>query len=119
MSFEVVTAVMPEFVRVTASGVYSFEEMGELIAFVKKEADMTGRNRVLMDCLEVEGNMTEAERFRGGIRIAEVFGPRIKAALLMPTERITKLGELTAVNRGAKFLVTDSEAEALDWLRAS
>ena len=71
---------------------------------------------MLIDCRQFEGSMTEAERFQGGQRIAEVFGARIKAALLMPVGQVTKLGEMTAVNRGAKFLVTDSESEATDWL---
>ena len=62
--------------------------------------------------------MTEAERFQGGQRIAEVFGDRLQAALVMPVGQVTKLGELTAVNRGAKFLVTESEVEAINWLLA-
>jgi hypothetical protein len=116
MSFEFVTEVTADFVRLTATGKYTFEGLLNFIALIKKESDRTERANVLIDCLQVEGNMTEAERFQGGQRIAQVFGPRIKAAVLMQAERTTKLGELAAVNRGAKFLVTDSEDEALKWL---
>lgn len=116
MSFEFVTEVEPEFVRLTATGKYTLAGLLDFIALIKKESERTERPNVLIDCLQVEGNMTEAERFKGGQRIAEVFGPRIKAAVLMQAERTTKLGELAAVNRGAKFLVTDSEDEALKWL---
>lgn len=118
MSFEVVTVVEPDFLRLTASGKYLFEEMFDFIDLVRSEADKAGHNRVLMDCRQFEGQMTEAERFQGGKRIAEVFGYRIKAALIMPVGQVTKLGELTAVNRGAKFFVTDSESEATEWLLA-
>ena len=116
MSFEFVTEVEPDFVRLTATGKYTFEGMLDFIDNIKKESDRIGRTHVLIDCLQVEGNMTEAERFQGGQRIAEVFGPRIKAAVLMQAERTTRLGELAAVNRGARFFVTESEAEAIGWL---
>lgn len=60
--------------------------------------------------------MSEADRFQGGQQVAQIFGSRIKAALIMPVGQVTKLGEMTAVNRGAIFLVTDSREEALTWL---
>ncbi len=116
MSFEVVTVVEPGFVRLTASGKYSFNEMFDSIDLVRSMADKADRNKVLIDCRQFEGSMTEAERFQGGQRVAEVFGASLKAALIMPVGQVTKLGELTAVNRGAKFLVTESEIEAMDWL---
>ncbi len=110
------TVVEPEFVRVSARGKYSFQDMFDFVDRVKLEADNTERFRVLMDCREYDGHMTEAERFMGGQKIAEVLGSRLRAALLLPTAEVTKLGELAAVNRGAKLLVTDSEAEAMEWL---
>lgn len=116
MSVDIVSAIEPDFMRLTASGRYLFEELFDFIALVRREADRAGRNRVLIDCRHIEGSMTEAERFQGGQRIAEVFGTHLKAALLLPVGQVTKLGELTAVNRGAKFLATESETEALDWL---
>ena len=66
--------------------------------------------------MAITGDMSEAERFQGGQRMAEVFGSRLRVALLMPAAQVTKLGELTAVNRGAKLLVTPSETEANAWL---
>lgn len=116
MSFNVASVVEPDFIRLTASGEYLFEEMFDFIDLVKFEADKALRDKVLMDCRQFKGEITEAQRFQGGQRIAEVFGPRLKAALIMPVGQVTKLGELTAVNRGAKFFVTESEAEATDWL---
>ena len=118
MSVDIGIAVEPGFVRLTASGRYSFDELFDFIALVKREADRVGCDRVLIDCSQFEGSMTEAERFQGGQFIAEVFGSRLKAALVAPAGQVTKLGELTAVNRGAKFLATDSEAEAIEWLVA-
>lgn len=119
MSLEVVTAVLPDYVRVAASGEYSLERMFEFIDRIKVEADTAGRDRVLIDPREVIGDMTEADRFMAGRRVAEVFGPRLKAACVMNPGKVTKLGELTAVNRGANFFVTESETEAVRWLQTA
>jgi hypothetical protein len=116
MSLSFDSEIRPEFLRITATGEYSFDFLFDFIASVKAEADNVGRNRVLIDCRQVTGGMAEFERFHGGKRIAEVFGGRLRAALLMQPQNITKLGELAAVNRGAKFLVSGSETEAIDWL---
>ncbi len=116
MSFNVVTSVEPDHIRMTVSDVYSFDKMYDFIELVKVEADKARRTKVLIDCSDLEGSMTEADRFQGGQRVAQVFGSRIKVALIMPVGQVTKLGELTAVNRGARFLVTESAAEAEEWL---
>lgn len=118
MSFEVITTVLPEYIRVSASGVYSLVDLFEFIDQIKIEAEKAGRDRVLIDPTALEGRMTEADRFMTGRQIADVFGSRLKAACIMRAGEITKLGELTAVNRGARFFVTESETEALNWLRA-
>jgi hypothetical protein len=61
--------------------------------------------------------MTEAERFRCGQHIAETMGGSVRLAILMPAGQITKLGELAAINRGARVIVTPSETEAVSWLQ--
>ena len=115
-SFEAIIAVEDDFLRITTIGKYSFHELFGFIDRVKGEAERSKRSRVLIDSRLLDGKMTEAEKFQGGQRIAEVFWHRIKAAVLMPAENITKLGEMAAVNRGARFFVTHSEDEALGWL---
>ena len=117
MSLEVETVVLPDYLRVSASGEYTLERMYEFINRVKLEADNAGCDRVLIDPRNVIGNMTEADRFMAGRLVAEVFGPRLKAACVMQPGTVTKLGELTAVNRGANFFVTESETEAVKWLQ--
>jgi hypothetical protein len=119
MSLDVETTVEPEFVRITVKGEYSFDHLFGFINFVRSETFNNNRKRALIDCREMGGKMTEVERFEGGQAIAEVFGSRLKAALVMPAEGITKLGELTARNRGANLLVTSAEDEALEWLLAN
>jgi hypothetical protein len=118
MSIDVQSEVQGDYLRVNATGQYSFEFLFDFIAHVKAEADKAEKQRVLIDCRNLSGGMAEFERFHGGMRIAEVFGRGLKAALIMQPQNVTKLGELVAVNRGARFLVSDSEPEAIDWLLA-
>ena len=116
MSLEFVGNAEPDFLRVTASGDYSLENMFDFIDRVKAEADASQSKRALIDCRQIVGSMTDAERFFGGQRIAEVFGPRLRAAVVMPEGQLTKLGEMAAVNRGARFFGTTDETEAITWL---
>ena len=116
MSFVISNIVGPDYLMVTATGEYSFERLWDFISTVKAEADKVSMDRVLIDCRSVRGEMCELERFDAGKRIAEVFGFGLKAVLMMESHKITKLGELAAVNRGARLLVTSSETEAIQWL---
>ena len=119
MDFEVVTAVESDYVRFTAKGRYSLESVFNFLEVVKTEADRLARKLILIDSRDIEGNMSEADRFFAGRRLAEAFGPRLKTAVVMPAYKITKLGEAVAVSRGARLLVTDSEQEALTWLMSA
>lgn len=116
MKYQAETAVEPEFVRITATGEYAFEDLFPFLTHIRSECNRTERDRVLVDCSQVIGDMAEVERFAGGQKIAELFGRSIKIALIMPPRQVTKLGELAAVNRGADFLVTPDPGEALEWL---
>lgn len=116
MKYQAVTTVEPKFIRIVARGEYYFEDLPGFLGFIKAEADKNGRSSVLIDCRSLSGGMSEGERFEGGVMIANVFGSKLRAALMLPDTFITKLGELAAVNRGAQLLVTSDEAEALGWL---
>ncbi len=116
MSFDVVTTKFPEYLLITNTGEFSLPALFEFIERVKREADAAGRSRVLVDSRAITGDLNDVDRFMGGQKSAEVFGSKIKLALMMPAKKITKMAELAAVNRGAKVLVTDSETEALAWL---
>jgi len=103
MDFEVVTAVEPDYVRITASGRYSLESVFNFLEVVKTEAERVARKLVLIDSRDVEGNMSEADRFFAGRRLAEAFGPRLKTAVVMPAYKITKLGESRSPLAGHRF----------------
>ncbi|MFT3744895.1 MAG: hypothetical protein QM785_11465 [Pyrinomonadaceae bacterium] len=117
MSYQIETSVDDDLVRVIATGEYAFADLPVFISRVREITAEYSKYKLLIDCSMLAIEMTEAERFAGGKQIAELFGPEIRVALLMPTGQVTKLGELAAVNRGAMLLVTSSEEEALEFLR--
>jgi len=119
MSFDVTVSLHPDYIRVKSTGEFSVPALLEFIERVKSEAVAARRNRILVDSREITGDMSDTDRFLGGKRTAEVFGSQFKVAALFAAEKITKMGELAAVNRGAKLLITHSEDEALDWLLES
>lgn len=119
MGFQVVTSVEADYLRLIVDDVFSLEKMLNFIEYARGEADRTKRAKVLIDCRSLHGSMSEADRFQGGQHFANVFGPRIKTAVIMPEGEVTKLGEMTARNRGANLLVTESVAEAEAWLLAA
>ena len=116
ISFEEIILVEPEYLRVTTIGKYAFDELFDFLERVKMESIKVGRDRILIDSRLLEGSMTEAERFQAGQKVAELFGSIFKVVVIMPADRITRLGELAAVNRGARFLLSTSEDEAVNWL---
>lgn len=119
MSFDVNSTIHHEYVRVNARGNCSLPQIIEFIDVVNNIAAEASRNRVLIDIRDVEGIPSGADLFFAGERIAQVFGSRLKAAVVNHPERITRLGEMTAVNRGARFFVAGTESEALEWLLKS
>jgi hypothetical protein len=103
-------------ITIVQSTDFSMEQLYNLIDFANAEAKRSGKERILIDTRRMRGSMTESQRFMGGTRMAQVFGPRLRVAILMPRTQITKLGELAAINRGARVFVTDDENRGLEWL---
>lgn len=84
------------------------------------EADITCReqnlNKVLVDMRNMPGDPSLLDRHLHGIEVAKIWGSRIKAALVLRTERLSHMTENTAVNRGANVLSTSDFARAMEWL---
>lgn len=117
MNHKVVTNALPDHLYLNVSGEFSPQSIAELIHYTRSEADKADRHKVLVDCRGLRVALSETDRFHGGLTIAEVFGGRFQVAVVMPKGQVTKMGELAAVNRGARLIVTDSMHEAEEWLR--
>lgn len=105
-----------KYAHISATGEYDFQQLFPFIEHWKVETDRLGARRLLVDCSELQGHIPEVDRFEGGQKVAEVFGPFTQIALVLAPGTVTKLGELAAVNRGAHLLVTDDHEEAENWL---
>jgi len=119
MGLDMATEVLPNYLRTELLGVYTFSELMEQVENFRSAAENAGRNQILIDASSLDGRMTESEKFFVGSRIAEVFGARLKMAVIAPSGHVTKMGEMAAINRGARLFVTECEAEAVEWLDTS
>ena len=104
------------YADIAATGNYDFQQLFSFIDHLKSETERLRTKRLLVDCSELQGHIPEVDRFEGGQKIAEVFGPFTQIAIILAPGTVTKLGELAAVNRGARVMVTDDRHEAEDWL---
>ncbi|MBK7394504.1 MAG: hypothetical protein IPI64_14620 [Chloracidobacterium sp.] len=118
MSYKLSIVEDPDYLKLIATGDHSAAEMYSFIDRIKAEAVRARRQKVLVDSFGYSSLMSETEKFSLGCHLAKVFGPQLKVAIMLPAEHISKLGELTAENRGADLLVTSSETEAISWLLA-
>ena len=119
MSLDIEVEVLPKYVQIELSGVYTFSGMMDGVEKFRFEAEKAGRNQILLDTRSLEGTMTESEKFFVGTRMAEVYGARIRTAVIVEPGTLTKMGEMAGVNRGARLFVTESESEATEWLEIS
>ena len=102
--------------EIKVTGGYGYEPMLRMVDEIHSELTASGNERLLVDCSEMLGQVSETHRFYIASKIAGTFGPLVKIALVMPTGTVTKLGEMVANNRGANFFVTEDPQEAITWL---
>ncbi len=116
MSLTVAHEIRGRFLRVVLGGVWQLEDVFATIETIRRETEWNRLGAALVDFRGVLGPIPDLERFFAGERVAIVLGSRVRLAVLARPEMINKLGEDTAVNRGARILVTPDEAEALAFL---
>jgi hypothetical protein len=104
------------YLRINVTGRFSFKRVMDLVQAFRDETIDAGKKRLLVDCSDMAGTITESDKFFIAEKIAMTLRNEVRAVVIMPVGRVTKLGELVAVNRGADFFVTDSEGDALKWL---
>ena len=110
------TELHGEYLRIDVWGDFAFDAMMGLIDVFLAETRASDRTCLLVDCTQMKGHVTEPNKYFIAEKIAFTFRAAVKTALVMPEGKVTKLGEIVAVNRGAHFFVSDSEPEALKWL---
>lgn len=116
---------MPDFenkgtyLLMTPSEAYSLQNYKEALAKAASLCKAYKLTRILADIRGIQADISIPDRFLLGVEMAELFGRRIKLAILAPSEIIDRVGENAAVNRGGRVLVTDDLETALTWLEAA
>ena len=90
----------------------TYEFLDELYKVYRK----TGLTKFLIDVTNSPGPFKNIDRFKIGEKLAELFGTECKIAAIEKAEKINKLAENTAVNRGVDLYVTADKKSALKWL---
>jgi hypothetical protein len=108
-----------DYLKFAASGEYTPSAILESIRHIAKECDVRKKNKVLIDLLDVNAtSIAFGDRIAFGKAVADVFGTRIKSAVVLPQQHIheQKIGEVIATNRSAVIKLFSEIKPALEWL---
>jgi len=119
MGLEIQIEVREEFLLVTASGNMEFHEALRLLKHVFNTAAEKGSNKILVDALGTDGQLSKIDRFQLGSLVAEHAGrlailPRL--AIVGKPPSVDGLAVRVAQNRGLSVEVFPSQQGALRWL---
>jgi hypothetical protein len=107
------------YVELICRGPTGLGELKGLVDWILKDAPAGGiEKKYLVDLRYITGTLDTIERFELGKYIAEWI-PHIFFAAVSRKEHHNKVGENTAVNRGAHLLATDDFGQAVEWILSS
>lgn len=98
-----------------APGLFTFQGMVPVIDQIKAETEARQCFKILIDFRALQAPEVW-EQYQSVSYMAESWGMQICAAGLAPANQINRLGENTAVNRGANFAMFSELAMAVEWL---
>jgi hypothetical protein len=121
MSIEYRTVLKSDYAQLVCHGSFSKQELIDVFDHAIDFAAENGREAVLVDISDVEGEPTTAERIELGVKAADVQLSKdtIVAVALIGNEPLIdpeRLGETIALNRCAVCKVFTDMDEAISWL---
>jgi hypothetical protein len=116
MSLSFTSETREGYVKVVLTGQWDLMDILRMIGVVRAETAASHRNRVLVDVRDVDGAMPDDERFWVGKQAALALGPEIKLAVIGRPERINRVTEMAATERGGQLQVFPTEEDAVAWL---
>ena len=105
---------MGDYLLVESREPYSLNQTIATIHEIADHCRKDNLDKVLFDLQNWEGNPNILERYQIGLEIAKTWGPRLKVAVIARSGVVSRMMENTAVNRGAKLLVTSDVEAALE-----
>ena len=102
---------------VVAQGEWILNSVLVMIGEVRDQCRQANCDRVLIDMRTMRGLVTEDERYRAGVRVAEKLKD-IRFALVPPESYPSRFSEEVANRRGATMRITTDIDDARRWLLA-
>lgn len=107
---------LPEFTSLKVVGDATLEDFVQLIDEMAEQSRQRGDKRVLVDLLDVGGELKFTEHFQMGERAALRLQHLEKVASVVPAAKITRTSEKVARTHGLHLRVFSSMTEAIRWL---
>jgi len=105
------------YLKVTLAGKYSLPGLREAIAAIGAEADRGSHARALVDISDLQGEISELDRYDAGVFAAERLGRMERVVVLSGLHfRADHFFENVARNRGLQVRETRDPAEAIAWI---
>ena len=107
---------LPGYLSIKITGPASLEELVDVIATVGTQTRERGDKRVLVDLLDVEGEMKFTDHFQLGTQVAQHLRHLDRLASVVPEDKITRTSEKVALKQGFQLRVFTSLGKAVQWL---
>ena len=107
---------LPEFTSLKVVGEATLEDFVRLIDEMAAESGKRGDKRLLVDLLDVGGELKFTEHFQMGERAALRLQHLEKVASVVPAAKLTRTSEKVAQTHGFQLRVFSSMTEAIRWL---
>ena len=107
---------LPEFTSLKAIGDATLGDFVQLIDGMADESRRRGDRRLLVDLLDVGGELKFTEHFQMGERAALRLQHLEKVASVVPAAKLTRTSEKVAQTHGLQLRVFTSMTEAIRWL---
>lgn len=107
---------LPEFTSLKVTGDASLSDFVQLIDDMADESRRRGDKRILVDLLDVGGDLKFTEHFQMGERAALRLQHLEKVASVVPVGKLTRTSEKVALTQGLQLRVFSSMTEAIRWL---
>jgi hypothetical protein len=107
---------LPHYLAATASGEWTEANILKFIADIRRESDLAGQFRILLDLRGMHRPDNEMIRYLTGIHVAKTFDSRYRLSAIGVSDNVNHFAENVAANRGTRIRAFTDERAAVDWL---
>ena len=104
------------YLSLKVTGAYSLSDFEALANRVMVESAKNNLRNILLDIVEVSGNVPTLDRFFLGEYVSRLWQPSLRVAIVYRAKDIDKFFETVAVNRATQTIVVPDLQTAWEWL---